>query len=177
MKQPSTLMDEILSPRSFRKMGTWMKDAVTTIASEIGHAILEDLVDFDENYGIESSGPSSNPTEPSCRGMPEYASEVIKLLSSDSTYLSDPSAHDMEDFEAYEIDPRQAALVLHQFPSLKMRIEHYKVSSMVHEEERILKRLLFKLSRLDTYIESDIILVDSVDVILVEDGDEFVTLQ
>ena len=177
MPETYTTEIEMLSPRSFAKLGSWLRETVTSLANDVGQAILEDLPDF------YPAAPDIDGRKPEYQGEPVlvdlpdvgYPSELIALLSNDASYLTDPTPPDNEDFDSYLIDPLEASELLEQFPSLRMRIEHYKLSFMVNEEERILKRILFKMSRLKAADDADVVVVDGTGGgVLVEDEGEFV---
>lgn len=171
---------DLLSPKSLSKVGGWFREAMTSIATEVTHAILDDIDDLEYTTRSQSThnqtatqGSSSETEEPKLLDCPP---DVIKLLSNDSTYLSDPDPSDKDDFDSFVINPTQASELLRQFPSLRMRIEHYKVSSMVNEEERILKRILFKINKLEPLmvVDPELVMVDEPQVVLVEEHGDFV---
>ncbi len=107
-----------------------------------------------------------------CHDQP-CSSDVINLLSSDSTYLNDPNLDEREEFDAYFVMPGKVRNLLRQFPSLQMRIDHYKLTAMTDEGERIIKRILFKIDKLQSREkdDDDMVIVSSPGTVLVEVND------
>ena len=167
---------ESISPfpgRGRFRIGAWIRETISTIVTEVTEAILdEDPVPLSPRgcYRLESAIPSlSAPgsTRPAC------SSDVIELLSSDSTYLNDPQADEKEEFEEYLVIPGKVRDLLRQFPSLQMRMDHHKMTAMADEGDRILKRILFKVEKLQTREkdEDDFVIVSSSSSVLIESRD------
>lgn len=173
MSENSFDENEVLSPRRLAKLGVWIRETVRSLSKDIGNTVNDDFAEISpplrktkgtqtsENFGYASSAKSSSVAKPFPCSI-----EMINLLSSDSTYLKDPS--EREEFEAYFPDPMFADLLLEQFPSLRMRIEHYKAISVACEEKRILKRLLYRIYQLRRREEAGMVLVDRCEGVLVE---------
>lgn len=157
----------------------WIRETISTIVSEVTDAILEEGAPDPpgSTFRVRNAIPSlcvSPVSDTVC------TTEMIDLLSNDSTYLDDPLPHEREEFESYPVQPNKVRELLLQFPSLQMRIDHYKMTVMNDEGEMIIRRILFKLEKLRNREanEDGLVVVSNASTVLVEGDDsaDFVPL-
>lgn len=169
------------SPITLSRLGCWFKDTVVSLACDLD-SILEDIPGSVRSISGDTHSPAplvgiygESELVLRSKGSSRECSEIIQLLSNDATYLEDPSKADTEDFEGYVYKKSDADLLMEQFPSLRLRMDHYRVLPG-GGGELVLKRVLFKLDRVrwEALEDASMVIVPQPKAVLVQEGDDFV---
>ncbi len=130
---------------SLAKFGGWMRDRVSSLATEISTALLEDLPEFREQLQREFLFGDEDDIIGNPRGRlsPVSSPEVERMLNDSATYSEDPS--DSEDFRQFQYTAEDVRDIRSIYPCAAQHVEE----TSAELEDQVWKRLLYKLRQLE----------------------------